>query len=309
MIFMVLYSNSYSQTRKPAKTIKPSPTSSSKPTEIKQIPIISQAELKKIKEDSIRKSEDILREKQRLEKLRLEQEATRKAEDQKRRYEEAVRLEREENERKLREATKKLENENREKFGFGLKVGRTFSTITTSEIGSINKVNLPAYTYGVFTSIPIFKQVSIVPEILFATKGLKYKYESDYEQFGMNYISLPINVKMGFLVGPNYKIYLKAGGYGAYWLSGKNTNNIAGEKSNSKYTFDTDFTDGYKDNRIDYGAVGSIGAELKLFGHKCFIEGRYDYGLSQIVKFETKPESYTRPLNRSFGICIGLTTR
>lgn len=303
---MVYSLNGFSQTRKPAKTNKPSPTTPSKPIETKQLPVISQAELKKIKEDSIRKSEDALREKQRMEKLRIEEEAIRKTEDEKRRYEEAVRIEREENERRQREATIKLERENREKFGVGLKVGRTYSTITTSEIGSINKVNLPAYTYGIFASIPILKQVAIVPEIMYATKGLKYKYESDYDQFGMNYISLPINVKIGLLVGANYKLYVKAGGYGAYWLSGKNANNIAGEKSTSKYTFDTDFTDGYKDNRIDYGVAGGIGAELKVFGHKCFIEGRYDYGLSSISKIESSIDGYILPYHRSCLIVFGL---
>lgn len=309
IIFIIFSFNGFTQTRKPAKTSKSTPTTPSKPTETKQAPVVSQAELKKIKEDSIRKSEDALREKQRLEKLRLEEEAIRKTEDEKRRYEEAVRLEREENERKQREAAKKLESDNIEKFGIGLKVGRMYSSITTSEIGSINKANLPAYTYGLFASIPIFKQMSIIPEVLYSTKGLKYKYESDYDQLSMNYISLPINVKFGLLKGSNYKLYVKAGGYGAYWLSGKNSNHIAGEKSKSKYTFDTDFTDGYKDNRIDYGACGGLGVELKLFGHKCFIEGRYDYGLSPIVKLETKPEDYIRPLNRSYGICLGLITR
>jgi hypothetical protein len=309
IILTVFSFNGYTQTRKPAKTSKPSPNTPSKPVEAKQIPVVSQEELKKIKEDSIKKAEDAFQEKQRLEKQRIDEEAIRKKEDEKRRYEETVRMEREENDRRQKEATIKLERENKEKFGVGLIVGRAYSSITTSEIGSINKVNLPAFSYGIFASIPIFKQIAILPEMRYVTKGLKYQYESDYDQLGMNYVSVPINVKIGLFVKPNYKLYIKAGGYCAYWLSGKNSNNVSGEKSNSKYIFDSDLTDGYKDNRIDYGALGGFGAELKIFGRKCFIEGRYDYGLSPIVKFESIPDDFKMPLNRSFGIWFGFITR
>lgn len=307
ILLLLVQSIAFSQQKKPVskKPVTPAKTESqpAKPSPEEQQEVL--LKLQKVKEDSLAMVKEI---RQKIENEFLEEKLrTQRDEQQKQqRYEEALKQEREANERRLAEQALAEAKKYNNKFGYGIKIGGSMSTVTTSELGGINKVYLPALMYGLFANIPIGKKIALVPEINYISKGQKYKYEDDYDQLKMNYISLPILFKIDVLTTSYYKLYTKLGGYGSYWLNAKLQSEISGESLKSDYVFDNDFEDGFKDNRIDYGASAGLGVGIKIRNSVVHIEGRYDYGLSPIYKVETEPDSYVTPLHRSFNVTMGI---
>lgn len=308
--FLFITFTAMSQQKKP---VTKKPTSQPSKEETKPVPVKSEEQIQqemlfkiqKAKQDSLAMVEEV-RKKIELElleeKRRIENEELQK----KQRYEEALRLEKEANDRRLAEEalleSKKFNN----KFGWGGKFGRSFSTISTSELGSINKTYLQAFTYGVFLNLPVGKRVAIMPEINYITKGLRYEYETDFDQLKMNSVALPLMVRVDVFSKQLFRVYTKMGGYGSYWLNGKIQSEIDSESFQLNYEFDNNFDDGFKDNRIDYGASAALGLAVKIRSSIINVEARYDYGLSPIGIIETKPEDYLQPFSQSFNVCLSL---
>jgi Outer membrane protein beta-barrel domain len=195
---------------------------------------------------------------------------------------------------------------NANKFGIGLKYGKAMSTISTSEIGSINKKYILGNALGIIFNVPISSKMSLQPEFNYLEKGIEYRYESDYDRLRMNYIAMPMTLKYDFIRLNSLKVYVKLGGYGGYWLNSKLESKVADQISSSKSEFDNDQTDGYKDNRIDYGASGGLGISFKIYRFTLFTEGRFDYGLSNTAILTIIPTDYTKSQNRSGNVCIGV---
>lgn len=215
-------------------------------------------------------------------------------------------LNREKQELLKRNEAIKDKKRNTNKYGVGLKYGKAMSTLSTSEIGSINKKYILGNALGIIFNVPISSKMSLQPEFNYLEKGIEYRYESDYDRLRMNYIAMPMTLKYDFIRLNSLKVYVKLGGYGGYWLNSKLESKLAAEVSSSKSEFDNDQTDGIKDNRIDYGASGGMGISFKIKGFTLFTEGRYDYGLSETSNLTTKPVNYTKPQNRSGNVCIGV---
>jgi hypothetical protein len=134
---------------------------------------------------------------------------------------------------------------------------------------------------------------------------LKYSYEADYEKLTMKYLEMPLFLKYNIINGKTGKVYLQFGGYGGYWLAAELENNTNQEIIKEQYPFDNDISDGFKDNRLDYGLLGGIGVNIKLGSGHLFIQSRYQYGLSDIAKFSTIPNDYTPSLHRNVSATIG----
>ena len=198
---------------------------------------------------------------------------------------------------------KRKANENT--FEIGLQGGLNSSILTTNPLRSNDKVNLIGWNFGAIFNIPLSKRFSLQPEINYTNHGLKYSYESDYEKLTMKYIQLPLLFKYNIINGKTGKIYIQAGGYGGYWLSGELENNTNQDIIKEQYPFDSDVSDGFKDNRLDYGLLGGIGASIKLGSGHLFIQSSYQYGLSDIAKFSTTPDNYTPSLHRVMSATIG----
>lgn len=67
-----------------------------------------------------------------------------------------------------------------------------------------------------------------------------------------------------------------------------------------------------RDNRWGYGLCGGLGAEVKLAGRvSLFVEGRYDFGYSDILKAETKypPNIFQRSPMDNITVSLGLFYR
>ncbi|MDW9379327.1 porin family protein [Chryseobacterium sp. JV558] len=112
---------------------------------------------------------------------------------------------------------------------FGIKAGGNSAYFSQQKFG-INTQQL-GFHAGAFVNIPISKQFSFQPEILFNQMGAKdvmYSTETDngvtnvktkvQSRVQMNYISVPLMVQMR----PIDKFYIEAGPEFSYFLNGKN---------------------------------------------------------------------------------------
>jgi hypothetical protein len=228
-----------------AQQKKPSQKTPAKSTPAKKIePSVPQGPTREEIEKKIADSlEIVIKQKieaEHLEKLRQEEESKKQAELKKQRTEAFFKQDREQATMRSQQTERQKKQAKRESFSFNIKLGGTLSTLTTSELGNINKENIKALAFGLGASLPITKFISINPEINYMKKGIGYKYNHDYERLYMNYITLPILLGVDVIKTPSLKTVLKVGGYGGYWLSGKYTSKIDNESSSSKYDFDTD---------------------------------------------------------------------
>lgn len=155
---------------------------------------------------------------------------------------------------------------------FGIKGGINFSNLYVSNVQNENlKVGLNA---GVFAKLPVFKGLSIQPELLYSNKGAKDTYNnfaqgSGEYRFNLNYIETPL--LMVFNLTPNFS--LSGGGYAAYLVSA----NVKDLHSDGTITGVQDLNaDNF--NRVDYGLVGGLGVDIGYVT----LGARYNYGLKNI---------------------------
>ena len=117
---------------------------------------------------------------------------------------------------------------------------------------------------GGFAEVKLNDKFAIQPEVLFSTEGSKLKSEGEEFAFNLSYINVPVMAK--FYPAPKFNI--QAGPQIGLLVAAK-----------GKYQGETDdIKDGYKT-----AAFGlNIGAAYD-FTEKCFIETRYNFGLSNIA--------------------------
>ncbi len=187
--------------------------------------------------------------------------------------------------------------------GVGFKGGAQTATLTTTGHASQNKKGLLGYTAGIVWAVPISQNIALQTELNYTQRGLSYRYQEDYDRLKSAYVDLPVMLNLSF--GDAAKVFVNLGGYGGYWLSGKLQNKTDGNKTSTKLPFDSDASDGYSDNRIDYGLIGGLGLSYKMGSGNVFVEGRYTHGLSDISKISPKPDGYHASSHRIMGISLG----
>ena len=144
-------------------------------------------------------------------------------------------------------------------------------------------------------------------------------YQKNYN----NYYSLPLTVRLSF-GGESLRGFVDAGGYAAYWASGRqagteanilnevdtsyqtvNPTSILGE--NYPYSYDNKYAfNNMKDNRMEFGLIGGLGISYELNEtYQFYIEGRY---LRAMTDQEKNYEIHQAPrYNDNFGVMIGCT--
>jgi len=168
------------------------------------------------------------------------------------------------------------ETSNETKFTpkFGIKGGVNFANLYVDHVQDEHvKIGLNA---GFYAKLPVFKGLSIQPELLYSSKGSKDTYNNVLQgtgeyRFNLNYIETPL--LMVFNITPNFN--LNAGAYVAYLASAnvKNMNSdgtISGVKDLNADSF----------NRFDYGFVGGLGIDIE----NVTLGARYNYGMQKIGK-------------------------
>jgi Outer membrane protein beta-barrel domain len=168
---------------------------------------------------------------------------------------------------------------------FGIRAGYNLSTIQdlstlyniTGTTG-IKTKKLPGYMGGIVFNLGLSKAISLQPEILYSQQG--FEYESGiYFKDMIDIVNVPLLLKVA-VGSPKIKIFVNAGPYIGYKLSQKTKTNISGTEETETIKFDTDDTDGEKDNLFDFGAIGGAGLQFNLGGTLLVLEGRYQYGMA-----------------------------
>lgn len=189
----------------------------------------------------------------------------------------------------------------------GMRVGTNLSNVNFSDN---NDVINPKFkfgpTVGVFVNIPLNKDFSVQPELLYSSQGFRTKetfhlegltFESE-GKFKTDYITLPILVKYQLDNGVNFEL----GSQLSYFYLGKYTRQI--DVRNNQGIIQTvseridlkDDIDDFKD--IDFSVVGGVGYDFK-FGAS--LNARYTYGITKFNK-----EDEIKSSNHYFSLSIAV---
>jgi hypothetical protein len=180
--------------------------------------------------------------------------------------------------------------------GFGIKGGYTLSkfSLTTDEPLPFSFVNLPYYTGGIYFSLKL-GPLAIQPEVLYTRMGARYAVEGDSLEYRFDYIQVPLLLKLSVIPAGPIRPVIFAGGYGSYMLKANGVETVDGESES------TDLGDMFE--KYDYGVIGGAGLEFKLPGISFSIEGRYNYGLKNILADPIAGEAVK---NRSIMALVGI---
>lgn len=205
-----------------------------------------------------------------------------------------------------------------EKFQFGMKLGMSMSTMKyqgSDEDDELKQLFGP--TGGFFAEIPINKYFEIRPEVIFMTRGVRYKTEElevvrlsslDYKEvysWAWGFLDIPILAKAkygndkigGFInVGPQVGIGL----FGAErWRV-----NFDGEKDSERNSLK--FKDEYL-KRVDVGMAFGLGMECNKTGIE--VEARYYVGMMDSNTWDwnggERPSGFRTEPHRAFTFAVG----
>jgi hypothetical protein len=153
---------------------------------------------------------------------------------------------------------------------------------------------------GFEISVPIRCQVtpwfSLQAEIQYIQKNYIWsrteQYSRIYTETTNSFIDFPLMAQF-FFGGPRLRGFLNAGGYIGFWAAGQRNGT---EREYTVYAFDIDNSSFYydfdeeyefnkeRDNRFDAGLLLGIGLQYELKPCVIFIEGRFNYGLTDLQK-------------------------
>ncbi len=183
------------------------------------------------------------------------------------------------------------------KFHIGLRGGVNLMTIAkANSFQEAGTTSLIGFHGGLVMNIG-GKMLSVQPEILFSQIGVKYTDTGNSLQGSFNTVTVPLLLKLSF-GSDSFRFFVTGGGFGSYLLSGSSSLTIAGQTS----TESIKFVDG--DRRLEYGATGGAGVQIGLGKMKLNLEGRYNYGLGGNEK--VKDDAYSRTIMASVGVLIPL---
>lgn len=154
----------------------------------------------------------------------------------------------------------------------------------------------PGFQFGLTIKLPVFAKLSIEPGVQLITKGGKYyekgridqedpfSYHFDYElnyNYNLTYVEAPLLLNYGFEIGKS-NIYIIAGGYYAYGISGKLMTNTKDYniiwKSNSSAIAYHSISASRGIHRIDIGVSYGVAVQYKQFKARAL----YSNGLTNV---------------------------
>jgi hypothetical protein len=180
--------------------------------------------------------------------------------------------------------------------GFGIKGGYSLSkfSLTSTEPPPFQFANLPAPVGGIYFSLKL-GPLAIQPEVLYVRMGAKVEIDEDGLEYRFDYIQVPVLLKLSVIPMGPIRPVIYAGGYGSYLLKAKGIMTVGGVPEEEDL--------GEMFEKYDYGVVGGAGIEFKLPGISISIEGRYNYGLKNIL---TDPSAGESVKNRSMMALVGI---
>ncbi len=179
--------------------------------------------------------------------------------------------------------------------GVGIKGGYSLARFSETPSGTPAWGDLKFFTGGLSFEggLGFF---SLQPEILYVRMGGKVTFDAANNlENQLEYIQAPVLVKFNLMPGP-IRPFIYGGGYGAYLIRAKGIIVVDGGEPQT-----APLTDNFE--RLDYGLVGGAGLAIGLAGVSVSIEGRYNYGLRNIVRDPAAGESIK---NRCLMALVGL---
>jgi len=179
----------------------------------------------------------------------------------------------------------------------GITAGLNTSNLTAKSGGQTESANYKAgFQAGIVADFAITENFSIIPELLYAQRGAKFKAGQlvegvDGMSVTLNYLQLPINAAYKFDVGMGSKFLIFAGPYLGYGLS---TSAKVGSVSVSDA-----FKFGSNEDQLkpfDFGIDVGIGYQYE----KVFFKLQYNLGLANMVN-----ASGGTMKNSNIGVSVG----
>ena len=152
---------------------------------------------------------------------------------------------------------------------FGLKGGLSEANLSGDAV--TNNSYKPGLVAGAFMSYDITSIFSIQPEGLFVMKGAKFDSAGVTAKDKINYIEIPILLKVNLPVGGNIRPSIYAGPTFNFLVTAKVSD---GEEIDIKDQVAS----------TDIGLVAGAALAYQMESASIFVEGRYDVGFMTIVK-------------------------
>ncbi len=179
-------------------------------------------------------------------------------------------------------------------FRIGAKGGFNLSSYSTNNPAKADMTLQPCMNFGAILNFGIIPYLSFQPEFSYYQKGATFKNDDYLSKTTINYLHVPLNLKLKV---PAIPIYFVAGPYFGYALNGTWNSEVGADKTDGKIEFGSD-----KTIQLDYGVNFGAGYRFNLVPKllTMFIETRYNIGLSDIDGTDIKTK------NRNFGINTGI---
>ncbi|WP_128572340.1 porin family protein [Chryseobacterium sp. P1-3] len=182
---------------------------------------------------------------------------------------------------------------------FGIKAGGNSAYFSAQKFG-MNSQKL-GFHAGAFVNIPVSKQFSIQPEVLYNQMGARDVISSTPIENGtvkiqdkvtMNYISVPLMVQMR----PTEKFYVEAGPEFSYFINGKNKGDVTRTTTTGGITTTTtqshsEDVDKDQINKFNFGLGLGLGYDIT---NNIGISARYVNSLTKIDKSRPAAENNNR---------------
>ena len=173
--------------------------------------------------------------------------------------------------------------------GFGqssLHSGSTFDAVTdrTGRVGAIS--------LGAFVELPLSELFSLRPGLEYTQRGTSVGLTEDVSLFGVrlplgarakttfDYVDAPLLLQYHLPTSSNLQAYVLAGPSVGYALSGKLRTSARALIDFTLTSTDIDL-EAISYERVHVAAIGGAGVRGRIGDTTVFLEGRYEYGLSQ----------------------------
>lgn len=190
-----------------------------------------------------------------------------------------------------------------EKVKIGVKAGLNIASLTFDE-NELESSQKTGFTAGIMAEIPLAKNFSVQPEVLYSQQGMKFSYSdidvanSSYKStITLNYLNIPVMLKYYVLkglsvqAGPQIGILLKS--------NNKYQDDFLGYDNHENYNL-SDYTNAF-DTSVNLG----LGYQFK---DKFYVDLRYNISYSDVFKEANSNGNYvinSDMRNKVFQITIG----
>lgn len=179
----------------------------------------------------------------------------------------------------------------RTSISYGIIGGVAFSQLSGSSATN-NFSSRFGFTVGALMYYKLSDMFGVQPSFVYVMKGAVKKVGGVQMTFQLDYIELPVLVRISFPVSTTITPYITAGAAVSYNLQAIVTSNASGASTQEISDI----------RKIDYGISAGGGMQMYIANQKFIIDARYTFGLSGIDDAEIDPLDLK---HRSFAIVLG----